>query len=257
MELVTSSWWAFRWGALLRNENKKRLYFGYFKESSVWQRFKVFFAKIFWTVCYEPEVELVNGGNKKQLFIFKKVIVDEDLFKHIRTHRTFIQHELHCLLNPSLLARLEQYPAPEIGIHIRRGDFKYGNPITPLSFFIDAIKMVWETTKSRLKVTVFTDAKRDEIEEIFSLPGVSMSDIKPDILDILLMSRSKVLILSRSSTFSYWAAFLSNAIVIRPINDWQPLINSNNENSGYFEILWSKEDENSTGYLERKLVHLS
>lgn len=38
MELVLSSWWGFHWGAILRKERKKRLYYNYFKETNVFKR---------------------------------------------------------------------------------------------------------------------------------------------------------------------------------------------------------------------------
>jgi len=234
MEIITSSWWAFRWGTILRNENKKRFYFGYFKENSIWEKLKVFFIKYFWIVCYEPEIKKLTNNNKR-LFVFKNVVIDDDLFKYIRTHRTFIKYELENLLNPALLKQLQQYPIPEISVHIRRGDFKYGNPITPLSFFINAINLIRDLTKQVVTVTVFTDAEKEEIEEIFSLPCVSMASIKPDILDILLMSKSKVLVLSQSSTFSYWGAFLSEAIIIKPIDDWQNNIRDEKTNFNFYE----------------------
>src|SRR5207249_8991781 len=97
---------------------------------------------------------------------------------------------------------------------------KLGSPFTPNEFFIDAINFIRQKTNSLLSVTVFTDAEPDEIADILQLPEVKLAERKPDILDILLMSQSKLIVLSKSSTFSYWAAFLSDAILIKAADDW-------------------------------------
>ena len=61
-----------------------------------------------------------------------------------------------------------------------------------------------------------------------------MAEKSTDVVDILLMSKAPYIILSQSSTFSYWAAFLSDATVIRPKNDWQDRIKTDTGN--YLEI---------------------
>lgn len=233
-QIITSTWWGIRWGAILRKEKKKRLYYGYFKESSLLQKAQVFFYKLLKDKILEPQIEN-NAKPFNSLFIFNEVIVNPDLFKYLRGHREFIQKEIYNLLNPSVLSRLDSYPIPSISVHIRRGDFKYGNPLTPLSFFIDSIKFIREKREKDLPVTVFTDASKDEISEIFTLSNIYLADKKPDILDILLMSKSEVVVLSQSSTFSYWGAFLSNAVIIKPINDWQNNIRDEEDNLKYFE----------------------
>ena len=143
-------------------------------------------------------------------------------------------------------SKLKDYPIPVIGIHIRRGDFKMGNPITPLSFFIEGIKLVRECAGSNLPVTVFTDASKEEITDILQLPNVSLAAPKPDILDIILLSKSKVLFLSKSSSFSYWGAFLSDALVVRPINDWQKKIRESNDRSNYREFFFDETINETT-----------
>jgi subtilisin-like proprotein convertase family protein len=52
------------------------------------------------------------------------------------------------------------------------------------------------------------------------------------------MSKSKFVILSRSSTFSYWAAFLSDALVIRPAGDWQLKIKDKLPGNNYKELIF-------------------
>ena len=198
---------------------------------------------------YEPKT--IYSGKDQQIFIFKDVIVNNDLFKDIRGHRNFIKGKLAKIINPEFIKRLNKYSAPIISIHIRRGDFKYGNPITPLSFFIDAINFVRNTIGNLLPVTIFSDASKEEISEVFTLPLVELTPDKPDILDILLMSKSRIIILSQSSTFSYWSAFLSEAIIIKPHTDWQPSLRDELTNTKHFEGQVDFNNKNSLLIINR------
>ena len=140
------------------------------------------------------------------------------------------------------MQKLEWYIKPVIAIHIRRGDFKIANPLTPLSFFLDCITSIRSVTGENWPVTIFTDAHPGEIDEILRLPDTFLAEEKPDILDILLMSQSKVIVLSQSSTFSYWGAFLSDAVVLKPFDDWQKQIRNNDINRQFPEIAWREND---------------
>jgi hypothetical protein len=235
LPLVASSWWAFRWGAWLRNEKKKRFYFGYFKEDSFFNRVSFRFYGWMHKVIYNPSVrKLTQNNNDDCLYLFNKVSDDTDLFGCLREHEQMIRKKIYEMLSPKLEKELSGYTVPIISAHIRRGDFKKGNPITPESFFINCIKEIRSSVGEDWPITIFTDAGEWEIENVLSLPHAHIAKPKADILDILLMSKSKVIITSRSSTFSYWAAFLSDAVVIRPEGDWQKTIKVNQNN--YFEL---------------------
>lgn len=233
--LVTSRWWGVRWGSWIRNEQRKRMYWGYFRESSLRQKLAIHFLKKRRSIVYEPWPTERLRPTKPVLFFFKETVVQSDLFGGLREHRDFIRAELLMLLKPGLQRQFEKLDKPEIGIHIRRGDFKLGNPITPDAFFLNCIHFIRATINRNLRVTVFTDAAPEELKEILALEKVVLARNKPDILDILEMSRSRILVLSQSSTFSYWAAFLSDAIVIRPEGDWQADIRSLEINQRRFE----------------------
>jgi hypothetical protein len=223
LPLATSTWWAFRLGPWIRNEKKKRLYWRYFKETPWISRQLINFYRVFATVIYEPALVRIEklDVNEPKLFLFNAVSTTDDLFESLREHRGFIKEELYGLLNPSLKKQLFLFDEPVISVHIRRGDFKKGNPITSLRFFIECINNIRIACGGNWPVTVFTDAEEVEIREILLLPEVKLAENKPDILDILLMSRSKVVVLSLSSTFSYWGAFLSEAVIVMSKTDWQ------------------------------------
>lgn len=245
LPLITSPWWSFHPGAWKRNENKKRLYWGYFKESSYWSRLEILLNKYQYQLIEEPVVKELTAAELegKKIYRFDKVIVENDLFASIRDYRDLVREGIYKILKPSLLEQLKSYPPPVIAVHIRRGDFKLGNPVTPQSFFIDCINQVRSVAGENWEVTVFTDADADEISEVLALPAVTLASPKPDILDILLMSKSKVIILSQSSTFSYWGAFLSDAVILKPAGDWQQKIRDEAVNNVTPEIKWKEGDE--------------
>jgi len=246
LELITSSWWGFRWGAILRRETMNRLYRHYFMESPLLQRIQYKIRSGSRDVVFDPDVRKLNDTDytADSLFVFQKVINDIDLFGSIREHRNFIKEEIYKLLHPKRKAELEETDFPVVAVHIRRGDFKIGHQETPLGYFIDLIHLIREHTETPFPVTIFSDAEMHELKDILALPAVSMAITKSDISDILTMSRSRILITSQSSTFSYWAAFLSEALVIIPEGDWQEKIRGNLD--GAIELKWSRNNARST-----------
>ncbi len=221
MQLITGRWAQLRWGPLLRRERKSRRYKGYFVETPIaallFFRMKLFFS----ARRLDPDVDIIDTPGKRMNYVFQNPFPRRELFNCLVPYEDMIRNELHKMLTPAIKNKLIQCRPPEIAIHVRRGDFKLGNPITPNEFFIAAIRNIREVVKLELSVTIFTDAEEHEISEILALNNVSLSQNKEDILDLLQMCKSKFLVLSLSSSFSYWAAFLSKAFVILHDYDWQ------------------------------------
>jgi hypothetical protein len=159
------------------------------------------------------------------------------LFAQLEDQRTYLYEQLLQALQPTLRHKLNLLKPPVIGMHIRRGDFKRGSTITPNAYFINGINLCRQIAGKQLPVTVFSDAAASEIQDILDLPFVTLSPPKEDVLDILLLSKSDILFLSATSTFSYWAGFFSNSIVIRPNSDWLPNIKKKAP-LPYQEIIW-------------------
>lgn len=253
-EFFTSPWWGFRWGALVRREQKKRLYWHYFRETPLSKRILVFLNIKFKRIVVEPKLEVLseNELNNKSLYLFNRVMTDYDLFGPLMAYNKIISDELYRALHPSKKKLLSTYETPVIGIHVRRGDFKMGSTLTPNLFFIEGIKTIRQICGQEFPVTVFTDASKGELADILSLPGIKIAEEKADILDILLLAKSKILFLSAGSSFGYWGAFLSDAFVIRPENDWLQSIKRNGSaKEGYFEMKWQFNSDNSNRILEQ------
>ena len=259
LELFTSAWWGVQFGPWVRREKQKRLYWGYFKEDSLSTKFRYYLFRLVSDVVVEPK--LIDGiSQKRRLYVFNNLIDndDNDYFKELKPYRQHIKSELYRRINPALLKQLEKYPKPTIGIHVRRGDFKHGSKVTPVSFFVNAINSVRSASGEMLPVTVFTDATKYEIKEILALPSVQVATPKQDILDILLLSKSDICILSINSTFSLWAAFLNDGIILKHHEEWNPNIRPTAVNEicyeGYFDP--SKEMDETLKAQIRKCVEL-
>lgn len=254
LEVFTTSWFGFRWGALLRQEQKKRLYRKYFIETPLAKRMLIGFYLKLNNVVIEPAVELVPQVSpvKNTVYVFNQVMTEPDLFRSIRNHSQLVRDELYKSLHPTQKLSLKNFEGPVIGVHIRRGDFTLGSIITPLSFFIEGIEIIRTALKECLPVTVFTDAGIDELAPIFELPNVKLAEKKADILDVMLLAKSKVLLLSATSTFSYFAGFLSTGLIIMPVSDWLGSIRGR-ENSALHEMKWDHTNEASTKDLIKQL----
>jgi len=73
------------------------------------------------------------------------------------------------------------------------------------------------------------------LQDILRLPDVCRATREADIVDLLLLARSRLLIASAGSTFSYWAGFLADApVLLHPDHIHMPLRPSD-VNQHYFE----------------------
>jgi hypothetical protein len=240
LDMFIGKWWGVRWGVWFRKEKYKRLYWGYFKEDGILKRLQLFSYQLTATKVIEPKgcLKDIKGKN---LFIFKEFESHGDYFQGLKPYRIEIKQALYDILSPAIIKQLGQYEKPVIGMHVRRGDFKYGSTITPLKFFVDAIVNIRSITFGQLPVTIFTDAMPEEISEVLELPFVKIAEAKADILDILLLSQSDICILSIGSTFSFWAAFLSDGIILKHPEEWHPEIRPAEVNKEFFEGFFTNE----------------
>lgn len=233
LELLTSSWWGLHWGAWFRNEKYKRVYFGYFKKAPFITHVKFILFRL--NALHIPEPDHILMTTKNVVYVFHEIVTSSDYFETIKPFRDDIRLAIHHSLHSRLLRELDTCKHPAIGIHIRRGDFKLGSTLTPESFFISSILAIRKVVGMDLPVEIFTDAFPEEIPFLLSLPNVHLTKPKPDILDLLLLSRCKISILSIGSTFSFWGGFLSNGILLRHPDEWHPPIRPNAFNEFHYE----------------------
>ena len=227
---VTIGWFDLKIGPWLRREKTKRIYLNYFKDGGISDYLKYFYFILNRRVIYNPDT-LVS---QNCVYLFDKIPHWKYYFDDIKKYRAFIKGELYKNLSTKTLKNLASLNSPQVGMHIRLGDFRtlnddkefksVGSVRTPLPYFNNIIKTLNEIANYDIEITIFTDGHESEIESIVKLPNVKLANKNSDIVDLLLLSKSKLIIMSAGSTFSYWAAFLSKADVIYhenfPINFW-------------------------------------
>jgi hypothetical protein len=233
-EIYVGRWWHVSWGAILRRERSKRFYYRLFINEPIGRKIDLFFIKkSIGKVSIDRYDEWLN--NKKQLLVFDRLILKDDYFFESKPYRDSIKNKVFTIMTDKVRKRIEALDHPVIGVHIRRGDFKINSTITPISFFVEGIRTLRSITNQTLSVTIFSDADDLELTEILALENVKRSNNDTDLDDLIQLSYSKILLLSIGSTFSYFAAFISNSIVIKNIHDWQDDIRPKDINDKFFE----------------------
>lgn len=229
LPVCVTGYYQFRIGPYLRNEKIKRNYTNYFKFeknilSSFWEDYKL----KSWSpnrIIKEPELDKIeNALNNKILYQFSAFPHWSDFFKGLREHRELVERLVQDLLKKQIKQQIELQKPPCIGVHIRRGDFralkkgeefhKVGSTRTDDRYFIDCIQSIRKLHGQCLPASIFTDGYKHELSKILELENVNLVEGNPDIVDMLLLSKSQILITSAGSTFGYWAGFLANAPII-------------------------------------------
>lgn len=214
-------------GPWLRGEKSKRNYKGFFNfEKSffsnlldLWKVFKINKDEF----LYEPEIKQAEDYKTRSSY-FTLIPHYEHYFDGLQENRELVLSILWNLVSPKIKEKLSELPQPCIGVHIRMGDFakheegvkfgSVGHTRSPEDYFIDMINSIRKVHGTSLPVSVFTDGRKRELKELFKLANIFLVEGNNDLTDLLLLSKSKIIITSAGSTFSYWAAFLSEAAVL-------------------------------------------
>ena len=217
-----------KFGPWLRKEKSKRNYKGFFtfqksllQEAADKIKIESLLRKGF---IEEPVLKALKGRGEQDVFLFSKMPHYTKYFEGLEDYRAPAIELLYKMISPKIKQQLNGSTPPVIGVHIRLGDFikssgeqdlgTRGNLRTPLQYFIRMIQSARALNGSTLPVTVFSDGSKEELAELLALPNVNFSEGNNDLMEMLLLSRSKVIVTSASSTFSYWSAFLSEAVVL-------------------------------------------
>jgi hypothetical protein len=216
-QLFAASWSKFRIGPFLRREKSKRLYLGQLRNDNPLRRAQLTWHLLTRRAVHDPPLQPVPvGAAARNLYVFSALGGDPgDSFRDFIPHRDFLKACLEAQLTRRIRARLAAVTAPVVGLHVRRGDFKLTQWYRPIEYFCDRLNSVRAVCGRTLPATVFSDGTPEELAPLLNLPEVRLSPPQPDIVDMLQMSRSRLFIPSGVSTFSNWAIFLSNGVVIR------------------------------------------
>jgi hypothetical protein len=205
-------------GPYLRGEKSKRKYGGYFTlENNIvreWldeTRFRHFNRL---PVVREPKLDAKIDPTTSSVYLFDTFDY-RDYFFGLKEYREIVIRLFWEILTEEVKNEFIKRELPVVGIHIRRGDFKE-DWRTSDDYFLSIIRTIRDIGGADLPISIFTDAYAHELEKILSVPDVKLVEGNKDIVDLLLLSKSKVIVVSSGSTFGYWASFLSNAPLILP-----------------------------------------
>jgi hypothetical protein len=215
-------------GPYLRREKTKRNYSGFFTfqkniVSAQWDKWKL--KKYIKHQVIEPVVAHIDGKDQSDgLYIFSAMPHWDHYFDGLKEYRPLVIELFWKLISKDVLKKISQQPVPCIGVHIRMGDFrklnqgedfsKAGIVRTPEQYFINIINSIRGIHGTELPVSVFTDGFRHQFDQLFKLNNITLIEGNSDLADLILLSKSKVIVTSATSTFSYWAGFLSDACLI-------------------------------------------
>lgn len=218
-EIYVKNWFHIPIGTILRREKSKRWYRGFFiQEHGLLNAMRLAYFKRTKQVVTEPLHQDILIREENVLYVFNKVPTPVDYFQFLREQRHSIIDAFFKIINPKVMAAVALLDAPFIGVHIRRGDFQ-AEKLVPIEEFMTTIATLRTFLERDVPVVVFTDAKREEILPILAIPNVHLSENQPDLVDLLWLSRSKIIVTNAGSTFSYWAGFISDAIILRNQQD--------------------------------------
>jgi len=139
-----------------------------------------------------------------------------DFFNPLLPHRQLVRRRLEEILHPRIPRTLRTYTDEFIGVHIRRGDFTFNRIATPDEWFLKTIANVRECLGQRFPVLIVSDGLGKELLPFRQLQNVHIAPRSPAILDILRLSRCRILVASLGSSFSMWAAYLGGMPTIWP-----------------------------------------
>lgn len=228
--MLAPMWTKPRLGTFLRRERDSRLYLKQFRDghyvSGLRRELVLRRGRIAVFDSVLPNLEEAVGACEALSGHGPKVVAMTrwaDWFTpELRARRSFIIDRLLSIVRPEIRAFVDRCAPPVIGLHVRRGDKvalqpQYtadGNPpldshfVPPVSWFARAVQSIRRAVGEPLAATVFSDGHDEELTELLELPGVQRAPRSPAIADILMLSRSGVLVTSATSSFSGWAAFL-------------------------------------------------
>jgi hypothetical protein len=216
IKFIEPTWKNIKFGTFYRGEKDKRLYINLFNKTinSISGLKKIYFL-IFYKKIYENDTKpLLKKSKKKTILIVKGL---KNYFEDLKGYNSLIKISLLNLVKKNDLKKISDFNINSISMHIRRSDFKiYKEKITRDEWFIKIIKFLNKNINK--KIYIFSDAQDLELKNILKYPNVQRLDYGSSILDLLAMSKSKLFVGSKSSTFSHWVSYLGLMPTIWPLD---------------------------------------
>lgn len=215
-----------RIGPVVRWERDSRYYLQMFNNSG----YIVGWLRWYALLCGKriKEENLMSGIKKSR----RRPIVVEfagiaEGFSRFGTWRATLEERLREIIASSSSQYIVPTEKPFIGVHLRRGDIwslsnaKRGSYEIPLAWYVKVCCLLRSEEKFReFPIKVFSDAHREELDELSRLRSLEIMPKAPAVADLISLSRSSILVGTSKSTFSLWASFLGQQPTV-----WAPNAN--------------------------------
>jgi hypothetical protein len=216
---IAPTWPQIKAGPILRNEPDKRFYAGLFDCSPEYVRG---LHKLY-LLATQPRVaedEFIGSGERAGSGEVRSGIVVfsgmNGFFERILPDHEVVWRELIAMTRPQHKRGLTFNFANSISAHVRLSDFKVGRQETDMAWFVDTVTRLRSEVGARTRLLVFSDGSDEELGPLLDLGNANRVSFGSSIADILALSRSRVLVGSRGSTFSMWASYLGRMPVVWP-----------------------------------------
>lgn len=242
-DVTVYPWVDFHLKRIITRNKDQRLYLKYFKTNDFTALIKSLFfgSNIITDPAFDADIP-VNSVCR-----FSEVPSKEDYFKYIRGCENTIKEAFFEMINPVYLENVNSYPEYDVAIHVRRGDFPKDLQLSD-ELVKSLIQLINNLSNKELRIFIFSDGTEAELSDILKFSNVKLIKDVPAIVDMLLISKAKLIIPSIRSTFSYFASYISEAYILRHRQDsFSPIrLEGNNE-------YWYSIDDDSHIHLPKQI----
>ena len=205
--VIAPNWVQFRrLGVWIRRERDKRTYLNQFTDDGY-----ITGLLKWWLLKTKPLIDVGTHDSERERDGIWTFSGREEWgwMNLVKSEADFLRKELERIVNPKIVRKLTSLPARFIGVHIRRGDFRYGDEMLPDQYYLTAIALARKDIGDDIPILVFSDGTQSELAFLTKAQGVLVMPHAPAVHDLLALSRAEAIVGTNHSTFSYWGAFLS------------------------------------------------
>jgi hypothetical protein len=156
-----------------------------------------------------------HDDGKSRIVVFRGL---ERYFEPLQGSSDYLRNELTAITNSRYLSIADRYPSVPVGMCIRCGNDFDPCPVdrsvlkpgekTPIEWFAQVLALIRKEVGYTVAAYIVSDGTREQLKSLLSLDNVNLVRPGSAISDLLVMSKSKVLLASGSSSFAAWGAFL-------------------------------------------------
>ena len=223
LPMLQTRWWQVKLGPWLRREKDSRLYLSQFQslagEVGGIRRICLLAKQNF---LEEPK-DLAKPPEKVGIVRFTGW---GDYFTRLENYADIVRRDIHSAVHPHCRKQIIAHSGdlPEIGFHVRRGDFRVANTNsqfrnegglqTPMEWYSRILREIRNAAGRDVPAFVVSDGSDEDLRPLLEAKSVRRIDTGSAIGDLVILSKSKLLVGAGGSSFSAWGAFLGNTPVL-------------------------------------------